>query len=111
MSLNISYTASTNYDMIAIRGNMTITSMSSGLNKYINNEAQKDLILDLSEVKSIDSRGLSLVIELKNKTNECNKQLYILKPSEAVMKTLRETNMLKVLTIVDSSEVDRIFHC
>lgn len=102
MSLDISYTASTNYDIIAFRGNMTITFMATGLSKYSNNEAQKDLVLDLSEVESIDSRGLSLIIDLKNKTNECNKQLYILKPSEAVLKILRETNMLKVLTIIDN---------
>ncbi len=105
MSFTISYTTSTNYNVIALRGGITIDTsiqMTSELNKKV--LFQKDLLLDLSGVKFIDSSGLSLIINLENRLKACNKQLSILKPSEVVKKILRETNMLKVLTIIDSYE-------
>ncbi len=105
MNLEFSFTTARDYHTIIFRGDMTVISsapVSMELSKKIAAESKKDYVLDLSGVKSIDSSGLRFIITLKEKIEEHNGQLSILKPSKTVMKILRETNMIKVLDIIKS---------
>ncbi len=107
MSLDTFNKSEEQYDIIGFRGEISIitsTPVSLELNKKVGKDFQKDLVLDLSEVNSIDSSGLRLIIGLNNTMSERNKQLYILKPSETVQKIFRETNMVKILKIIGSCE-------
>lgn len=103
MDFEITYTTSGDYNIVTFHGDLTIVTITSDLKKHLYNGA-KNVIVNLSEVNNIDSRGLSMIIKLKNEIKRRHKHFYILNPSQAVKKVIRETNMNKVLAVIDSLE-------
>lgn len=105
--LIISSSSSLTYNIFSINGNITISSLvpvTGTLNIQISSGAAKDLVLDLSDVEYIDSSGIRLFLNIKKKIESKNRKFYLLKPSEAVVAILKETNLDKIIKILDSSE-------
>lgn len=111
MNLEVEHNSADHYELFTIKGNITVSTMSmitSELNKITEWKPNKYLVLDLSKVNLIDSNGLGLIIREGNKLKNMKSMLYILNPSQNVLKILRETNMTKYLPVID--KIDRVFH-
>ena len=103
----LSHTSSLYYDVFSFKGDVTVTSLiqvTAELNVYTHKNLLNDLVLDLSGTGHIDSSGIRLIVNLKKRMESSHRQLYLLKPSQNVLSILEETNMDKILNIVDSNE-------
>ena len=103
----LSHNSSLHYDVYSFEGDVTVTSLmqvTAELNVYTHKNLLKDLVLDLSGTGHIDSSGIRLIVNLKKKMESNNQQLFLLKPSQNVLGILEETNVHKILNIVDSNE-------
>lgn len=103
----LSHTSSLYYDVFSFKGDVTVTSLiqvTAELNAYTHKNLLNDLVLDLSGTGHIDSSGIRLIVNLKKRMESSRRQLYLLKPSQNVLSILEETNMDKILNIVDSNE-------
>jgi len=111
MNLEVEHNSADHYELFTIKGNITVSTMSmitSELNKITEWKPNKYLVLDLSKVTLIDSNGLGLIIREGNKFKNMKSMLYILNPSQNVLKILRETNMTKYLPVID--KIDQVSH-
>ncbi len=105
--LKLLHTSALHYDTFGFEGEMSVASLipvTAELNAYTNKSILKDIVLDLSRATHIDSSGIRLIINLKKKMESRNRQLYLLTPSPEVFSILEETNIHKILNIIDSSE-------
>lgn len=64
----------------------------------------KNLIIDLSEVESCDSSGLSAILVANRLVSSGNGQIKIASPKEKVMNLIKVTKLDKVLSVSDSVE-------
>ena len=77
----------------------------------LNAEGIKNIILDLSEVKYVDSSGLSSIL-VGNRLSENEEGLFAISaPSEHVIKLIKISQLDSILTILPSKEeaIDAIF--
>lgn len=105
--LKLSHSSSRYFDTFIFEGDMSITSLitvKAELNAYTSRHVVKNLVLDFSGTTHIDSSGIRLIINLKKKIETFKRNLYILKPSEKVLSILEDTNMNKILTVINSIE-------
>lgn len=105
--LTFSITEALTYTIFRAEGEISVNSLLSAtgeLNKIIGSKKLKDLVIDLSKVEYIDSKGINLLVNLKKKIEERKKELYLLTPSEIVTQLLKDTSLIKVFTILESSE-------
>lgn len=96
------------YDYFLLEGVITISSvlqLTAELNKYLNTQHKKDLVLELSKVETIDSSGSRLLLNLKNRMTGQKTQLFILSPSDNVKTILAQNEEFKDLSIIDSVEI------
>ncbi|MGD9201837.1 MAG: STAS domain-containing protein [Chitinispirillia bacterium] len=103
--INVIHTPALNYDIFSLQGELVISSLTQitvELNKYININPLKDVVLDLSQTTFIDSSGIRLIINLKKRLEGNNKKFYLLKPSEEVESIITNTNIDKILLIINS---------
>ncbi len=63
-----------------------------------------NLIIDLSEVESCDSSGLSAILVAKRLVSSSNGQIRIASPKEKVMNLIKVTQLDRVLSVSDSVE-------
>ena len=63
-----------------------------------------NLIIDLSEVESCDSSGLSAILVANRLISSNNGQIRIASPKEKVMNLIKVTQLDRVLTVSDSVE-------
>ena len=106
-ALTFSITETLTYSIFRMEGEITVNSLikaTGELNKIVGRKNFKDLVIDLSQVEYIDSKGINLLINLKKKIEEKHKDFYIMTPSEVVTNVLEETSLVKVFTILDSSD-------
>ena len=105
--MKLSHTSALHYDTFHFKGEMSVAALipiTAELNAYTNKSTIKNLVIDLSGAKHIDSSGIRLIINLKKKMESRNRQLYLFKPSPEVLSIFEETNIQKILNIVDSIE-------
>lgn len=60
----------------------------------------KSVVFDLSACTEIDSHALGFLVQLRNKARKANLDLYLLSPSEVVMRLINVTRLEKSFTIV-----------
>ncbi len=102
-----SHTSTLAYEIFTIKGDFTVSSFipaTAELNKLIEGDVIKHLVVDLSEVNFIDSKGIHLLINLKKKVESHNKKIFLLKPSESVASILEDTELKKVFEVIETCE-------
>ena len=109
MSTNI--TSYNNYDMLSLHGAMnigTIPTLTPQLSAYFQERSLKDLVIDLTNVITIDSSIIQLFLNIKKRIELNKNRLYIMHPSKDILTLLTDTVLHKVLTIIsDINELQK----
>lgn len=77
--------------------------LQSDVNERVDN-GEKLYILDMTEMKFINSTGLSLLLTLMTKSRKAGGELVLLNVSEQLNKLLMITKLLAVFQIMDDKE-------
>ena len=59
------------------------------------------LIADLSEARFLDSSGIGFLVSLNSRMKSKNKSMYLLRPSEQIIKTLELVRLISFFTVID----------
>ena len=100
----MSYPEKTENDVRIICVNGEIDLENSGNLRQQLHEALDDnkaVSVDMSAVNYIDSSGIAVLIESKQRAMEGSKQFKILKPSEAVLSVLKLAKLISFFEIVE----------
>ena len=90
--------------ILDISGNLTIGRSEEHLRETVKrliDEERRFLLLNLSEVPTIDSSGIGAMIKSFTSVKEANGKLKILKPSRMARQLLSITGLLSVLETYD----------
>ena len=91
------------YDIIPLSGTVTISTLSTispELNRHVQSNGGRHVVLDLSLTQHIDSSVIKLLLNLKKRLEEKNREFGILAPAGAVVDLLKITNLDKTLRVV-----------
>ncbi|WP_432734777.1 STAS domain-containing protein [Maridesulfovibrio sp. FT414] len=59
------------------------------------------VIADLSEARFLDSSGIGFLVSLNSRLKSMNKNMYLLKPSDQICKTLELVRLISFFTIIE----------
>ncbi|NDV28449.1 STAS domain-containing protein [Desulfovibrio sp. JC010] len=59
------------------------------------------VIADLSEARFLDSSGIGFLVSLNSRLKSNNKNMYLLRPSEQICKTLELVRLISFFTIIE----------
>jgi anti-anti-sigma factor len=108
----LSVMSNNNYDVICLQGSYnlsTLPTLTPQLTTFFQEHTPKDLVIDLTNVTTIDSSILRVILNLKKRIESTNNRFFLMHPSEDVITLFRDSNLVKILTIVnDYSELQRI---
>lgn len=91
-------------NMISVRGEIDIYSIEKfrdSIEEKIKTQAS-EIILDCSELSYMDSTGMGVLIELRNKTKELGQKIIMMNPRPNIRKLLALTGVDKIIEIVDN---------
>jgi anti-anti-sigma factor len=101
-----------NYDVICLQGAYNLSllpTLTPQLTAFFQEHTPKDLVIDLTNVTTIDSSIIRVIINLKKRIESTNNRFFLMHPSEDVITLLNDSNLVKILTIInDYSELQRI---
>jgi anti-anti-sigma factor len=89
---------------VALRGELDLSSaltFDEELRRIEHGRDPKTLILDLHELKFMDSTGLRLILSAHSRARKCGRQLRIVLANKAMRRIFQLTGMLDRLDIVD----------
>ena len=74
-----------------VAGEITIFNVSEfhELLKELSNSGKDKIYLDMSEITSIDTSGIQVILAFKKTGIRCNKDFRVIKPSDEVRKSLK----------------------
>nr|WP_320026673.1 STAS domain-containing protein [uncultured Acetobacterium sp.] len=101
-SKNINEIEKTN--MVCIKGEIDIYSIEK-FRETIENQIKTqvpEIILDCSELSYMDSTGMGVLIELRNKTKEMGQKIVMMNPRPNIKKLLTLTGVDKIIEVIDS---------
>lgn len=105
--MEITLTAMEKYDIFnlppEIRVNI-LPRISPQISNYIAANPNRDLVLNLSSVKFIDSSTIKLFVNLHKKMESEKKRLYLLKPSEDIMKIFGDVKLDGIFSFLTSCD-------
>ncbi|KAF5077534.1 STAS domain-containing protein [Acetobacterium wieringae] len=90
--------------MVSIKGEIDIYSIEKFreiIEEKIRTQAP-EIILDCSELSYMDSTGMGVLIELRNKTKEMGQKIIMINPRPNIKKLLSLTGVDKIIEIVDN---------
>ncbi|MBC3899173.1 MULTISPECIES: STAS domain-containing protein [Acetobacterium] len=90
--------------MVSIKGEIDIYSIEkfrASIEKEIMTQATQ-IILDCSELSYMDSTGMGVLIELRNKSKEMGQRIIMMNPRPNIKKLLSLTGVDKIIEIVDN---------
>ncbi|WP_303867031.1 STAS domain-containing protein [Acetobacterium wieringae] len=90
--------------MVSIKGEIDIYSIEKFreiIEERIKTQAP-EIILDCSELSYMDSTGMGVLIELRNKTKEMGQKIIMMNPRPNIKKLLSLTGVDKIIEIVDN---------
>lgn len=91
-----------NYRLLELAGVLDSYNFT-GLRQRAFSLIQEDnLVLDLSDLTSMDSSGLSVILGSSTLGEECGRALYIMNPSPGARKSLESTGFMDMLNIIFS---------
>lgn len=91
-------------NMVSVRGEIDIYSIEKfrdTIEEKIKTQAS-EIILDCSELSYMDSTGMGVLIELRNKTKELGQKIIMMNPRPNIRKLLALTGVDKIIEIVDN---------
>ncbi|MFC1549865.1 STAS domain-containing protein [Candidatus Neomarinimicrobiota bacterium] len=94
-----------NYTIVTVSGNMEYGSSALQLFPYIEKlikAGQKNIIVDLEQVKWFSSNGLASLLAAHTTLQEKGGQLRIAHPTHSINSTFKQTQLTKILNIYDS---------
>lgn len=100
-SKNINEMGKTN--MVFIKGEIDIYSIEK-FRETIENQIKTqvpEIILDCSELSYMDSTGMGVLIELRNKTKEMGQKIIMMNPRPNIKKLLTLTGVDKIIEVID----------
>jgi anti-sigma B factor antagonist len=100
VAMEIQIRTSGSVTILDLTGNLTIGSNEENLRETVKrliDEERRHLLLNLSEVPTIDSSGIGAMIKSFTSVNEVNGKLKILKPSRMARQLLSITGLLSIL--------------
>jgi anti-anti-sigma factor len=104
-------TSYNNYDTLYLHGSINIgaiPALTPQLSVYFQERSSKDLVIDLTNVITIDSSIIRLFLNIKKRVETNKNHLYLMHPSDDVQSLLTDSNLHKVLTIIsDTNELQK----
>jgi anti-anti-sigma factor len=91
------------YNVIGLQGVINLSvlpSLTPQLTSFIQNNLDKNIVIDLTETASIDSNTLRMFINIKKRFESQNKKFFLLRPSQDILNLLETTNLAKVMTVI-----------
>lgn len=91
-------------NMVCIRGEIDIYSIEKfreTIEQKIKTQAP-EIILDCSELSYMDSTGMGVLIELRNKTKEMGQKIIMMNPRPNIKKLLALTGVDKIIEVIDN---------
>ena len=101
-SKNINEVGKTN--MVCIKGEIDIYSIEK-FRETIEKEMQTkvpEIILECSELSYMDSTGMGVLIELRNKTKEMGQRIIVMNPRPNIKKLFALTGVDKIIEVIDA---------
>jgi anti-anti-sigma factor len=92
-----------NFNVIALQGVINLSILPSllpQLTTFIQNNQDKNIVIDLTETSSIDSNTLRVLINIKKRFENNNKKFFLLRPSQDIQNLLETTNLIKVMDVI-----------
>lgn len=93
--------------VLSIDGNLIGEEVGSGVIDLANNAIQKQIIkcvIDMGNVKYINSSGIGVLITLLTKFRNQDGELFIVNPSEHIKKLLVITKLMAIFKVADTVE-------
>jgi len=110
--MTLAVTSNNSYDTISLHGSYNLSSLPTltpQLSTFFQEHQPKDLVIDLTNVPTIDSSILRMLLNLKKRIEANNNRFYLMHPSEDVLTLLNDSNLSKVITIIsNSNELNQI---
>lgn len=91
--MNIESVSNNGYNIAQLQGEFnvgTLSSVTPVLSSLIQDNPGNDLVIDMSEVVSIDSTSIRLLCNIKKKLENSRRKLYLLNPSDDQKEQLRQ---------------------
>jgi anti-anti-sigma factor len=91
------------FNVIALPGTMNLSvlpSLTPQLTSFIQNNSDKNIVIDMTETSSIDSNTLRVLINIKKRFENNNKKFFLLRPSQDILNLLETTNLSKVMDVI-----------
>ncbi|MBD3391801.1 MAG: STAS domain-containing protein [Chitinivibrionales bacterium] len=101
--------AHASYDVFKLDDDVTVTKVTTigrEVREFVRSHPAKDLVLDLSGTKFLDSSGLKLLINIDKNLKAANRKCHILKPSAAAAGILEDTKLTRIFSVIhDCSDI------
>ncbi len=91
--------------MVSIKGEIDIYSIEKfreTIEEKIKTQVP-EIVLDCSELSYMDSTGMGVLIEMRNKTKEMGQKIIMMNPRPNIKKLLALTGVDKIIEIVDQA--------
>ncbi len=91
-------------NMVRIKGEIDIYSIEefrAAIEEKIKTQAH-EIRLDCSELSYMDSTGMGVLIELRNKTKEMGQRIVMVNPRPNIKKLMALTGVDKIIEIIDN---------
>ncbi|CCO22653.1 STAS domain-containing protein [Maridesulfovibrio hydrothermalis] len=79
----------------------TIYEFKSKIEKDSESADVNIIVADLSEAQFLDSSGIGFLVSLNSRLKSLNKNMYLLKPSEQICKTLELVRLISFFNIIE----------
>ncbi len=95
--------------IVTIKGEVDIYSVDTfrGSIEETFDQGARDIILDCSELTYIDSIGMGVLIEMRNKSQELGKKIAMKNPRPNIKKLLSLTGVDRIIEIIESPSLER----
>ena len=91
-----------NYQLLEITGTINAYTYAEFQDKVYNFIQQNNLVLDLSQVQSLSSSGLGVLMAALNDGEQYGNKLYLMKPSEKVRLAIESTGFANMFPKINS---------
>lgn len=91
-----------NYVLLEVSGTINSYTFSEFQTKLYSLVTDTNVVVDMSQVTSIDSSGLGVIFAAFNEAEDSNNRLYIMRPSIEARKALDSTGFTDTFSIIQS---------
>ena len=91
-----------NYVLLELNGVIDSYNFTEFQQKAFTLIQEASLVLDMAEVVSIDSSGMSVILGTYNDGEECGHTLYIMRPSPGAQKAIEATGFVDTFHIIQT---------